>query len=85
VILNGSLMVAETRHVRMRMKNRWIGGFALAMILALAACAPPSQGGGGSTAPSQAAPASDAAPASAEPMPSEEPAESEDPADRYNY
>ncbi|HET9416567.1 MAG TPA: hypothetical protein VFP30_03410 [Candidatus Limnocylindria bacterium] len=67
------------------MKNRWIGGFALVLILALAGCAPPSQGAGGSTAPSQAAPASDAAPASAEPMPSEEPAESEDPADRYNY
>jgi hypothetical protein len=63
------------------MKNRWIGGFALAMVLALAACAPPSQGGGGSTAPSQGEPASDAAPASAGPMPTD----SEDPADRYNY
>ena len=54
------------------MKNRWIGGFLLGAILALAACAPPSQGGGESTGPSEAAPAS------AEPMASDEPTESED-------
>ena len=62
------------------MRNRWIGGLLLAAVLALAACAPPSQGGGASAEPSEAAPAS------AEPMVSEEPAQSEDDAaDRYDY
>jgi len=54
------------------MKNRWIGGFLLAAVLALAACQPQNQGGGSPAEPSQAAPAS------AEPMSSDEPAKSED-------
>lgn len=62
------------------MKNRWIGGFVLAAVLALAACAPPSQGGGASAEPSVAPPAS------AEPMVSEQPAESQDDGGgRYDY
>ena len=36
----------------MRMKNRWIGGLALATALLLGACAPPNQGAGES--PSEA-------------------------------
>ncbi len=63
------------------MKHRWIGGFLLAAILALAACQPQNQGGGASAEPSGAAP-----PASAEPMASEQPAESEDDGGgRYDY
>jgi hypothetical protein len=70
----------------MRMKNRWIGGLLLGAVLALAACAPPSQGGGASGEPSEVAPASEEAPASAAPMASDEPAESEDDGGgRYDY
>jgi hypothetical protein len=50
----------------MRMKNRWIGGFVLAAILSLAACAPPSQGGDASSEPSQAAPGASGSPAQSE-------------------
>jgi len=37
------------------MKNRWIGGPALAAVLALAACAPTQQGADETVAPSSAA------------------------------
>ena len=51
----------------MRMKNRWIGGVALATALMLGACAPPNQGAGES--PSE--PAATSSP-SAEASPSED-------------
>lgn len=42
------------------MKNRWFGGLVLAMALALAACAPPTQGGGSTSPPESVTPASGA-------------------------
>ena len=73
----------------MRMKNRWIGGIALATALLLGACAPPNQGAGES--PSEAVesspPAEIAEPSeSAEAMESTEASESAAPTpDDYEY
>lgn len=61
------------------MKNRWIGGLLVAAVLSLAACAPPTQGGGASGEASGAA-----APRSSEPMESERPVRSTDPGG-YDY
>jgi hypothetical protein len=66
------------------MKHRWFGGLVLALAVALAACAPPGQGGQESSAPSQV-------PSSADPEsapPAESAAPSEDtgaPAPSYDY
>ncbi len=38
----------------MRMKNRWIGGLALATALMLGACAPPNQGAADAAEPADA-------------------------------
>ena len=73
----------------MRMKNRWIGGLALATALLLGACAPPNQGAGES--PSEAVesspPAEIAEPSeSAEAMEPTEASESAAPTpDDYEY
>lgn len=59
------------------MKNRWIG--ALVLVAALAACAPPNQGGGASAEPSDAAAPQATPGASAEPMDSATPKASDEP------
>jgi hypothetical protein len=47
----------------MRMKNRWIGGLALATALMLGACAPPNQGAGASSEPAAtSSPSTEASP-----------------------
>lgn len=80
-------MVDETPGVSKAMKNRWIGGLALATALMLGACAPPNQGAGES--PSEPAatssPSTEASPSeSAEPMESMEATESTE-ATPYTY
>lgn len=72
----------------MRMKNRWIGGLALAAALLLGACAPPNQGAAESPseAPESVAPATTEPSESAEPMESSEASESAAPTpDDYEY
>lgn len=67
------------------MKNRWIGGLALAAALTLGACAPTQLGGDESTEPTQAAESSAPA-ATAEPTESAEVSESAEPTpDDYEY
>ena len=61
------------------MKNRWIGALVLVASLALAACAPPNQGGGASAEPSDAAAPQATPGASAEPMASATPKASDEP------
>jgi hypothetical protein len=61
------------------MKHRWIGVLVLGLGVALAACAPPGQGGQESSAPSQA-------PSSADPVESAAPSEDTGaPAPSYDY
>jgi hypothetical protein len=61
------------------MKNRWIAVPLAAITLSMAACAPPSQGGGASGEPSDAAAPQLTPGTSAEPMDSEPPKASDDP------
>lgn len=61
----------------MRMKNRWIGGLALATALMLGACAPPNQGAGESSEPAASSPpATMAEPSEADTMSTPEASES---------
>ena len=70
----------------MRMKNRWIGGLALAIALTLGACAPTQQGAEESDEPAPAAETSAPASESAEAMESSEASESAEPTpDDYEY
>jgi hypothetical protein len=60
----------------MRMKNRWIGGLAVATALTLGACAPTQQGADESDEPAPAAESVAPAAATAEPSESAEEMES---------
>lgn len=61
------------------MKDRWTGGLLVASALSMAACAPPSQGGGASAEPSDAAAPQDTPGTSTEPMESATPKASDEP------
>ena len=61
------------------MKNRWTGAILLAAALTLGACAPPNQGGGASSEPSDAAVPQATPEISAEPMESATPKPSDEP------
>lgn len=69
------------------MKHRWIVGLVMALAVALAACAPPGQGGQESSAPSEAPSSADAASAPPEESsaPSAAPSEATAPAPSYDY
>lgn len=68
------------------MKHRWIVGLALALAVALTACAPPGQGGQESSTPSEGAPSAGASTApQGSDAPSAAPSEATAPEPSYDY